>query len=100
MTPTNPGYSQTPDTAIVSIDNANGAIRTMLSGRSYQRDQLDLATAVRQPGSAFKPFTLVAAFEEGIPPGQLYSATSPFCSPAWTSSDHCVNNAEPGLGGY
>ncbi len=100
VTPSNPGYSQTPDAAIVSIDNANGAIRTMLSGRNYQRDQLDLATAVRQPGSAFKPFTLVAAFEEGIPPGQVYSATSPFCSPAWTSSDHCVNNAEPGLGGY
>ena len=96
----NPGYSQSPDAAIVSIDNENGAIRTMLSGRNYQRDQLDLATATRQPGSAFKPFTLVAAFEEGIPPGQVYSATSPFCSPAWTSEDHCVNNAEPGRGGF
>ena len=100
VTPTNPGYQQSPDAAIVSIDNANGAIRTMLSGRNYQRDQLDLATATRQPGSAFKPFTLVAAFEEGIPPGQVYSATSPFCSPQWTSADHCVQNAEPGRGGY
>ena len=36
-TASNPGYSQTPDAAIVSIDNANGAIRTMLSGRNYQR---------------------------------------------------------------
>jgi membrane peptidoglycan carboxypeptidase len=100
VTPGNPGYQQTPDTAIVSVDNADGAIRTMLSGRNYQRDQLDLATATRQTGSAFKPFTLVAAFEEGIPPGQVYSATSPFCSPAWTSQDHCVRNAEPGKGGY
>jgi membrane peptidoglycan carboxypeptidase len=100
VSPGNPGYAQTPDTAIVSVDNADGAIRTMLSGRNYQRDQLDLATATRQTGSAFKPFTLVAAFEEGIPPGQVYSATSPFCSPAWTSQDHCVNNAEPGKGGY
>jgi membrane peptidoglycan carboxypeptidase len=98
--PANPGYSQTPDTAIVSIDNGNGAIRTMLSGRNYQRDQLDLATATRQPGSAFKPFTLVAAFEEGIPPGQVYSASSPFCSPQWTSEDHCVSNSEPGKGGF
>ena len=64
----NPDYAQTPDTAIVSIDNANGAIRTMLSGRNYQRDQLDLATRAAA-GSAFKPFTLVAAFQEGIPPG-------------------------------
>jgi membrane peptidoglycan carboxypeptidase len=100
VTPGNPGYGQTPDTAIVSVDNADGAIRTMLSGRNYQKDQLDLATATRQTGSAFKPFTLVAAFEEGIPPGQVYSATSPFCSPAWTSQDHCVSNAEPGKGGY
>jgi membrane peptidoglycan carboxypeptidase len=100
VTPGNPGYEQTPDTAIVSVDNADGAIRTMLSGRNYQKDQLDLATATRQTGSAFKPFTLVAAFEEGIPPGQVYSATSPFCSPAWTSQDHCVSNAEPGKGGY
>jgi penicillin-binding protein 1A len=100
VTPANPGYSQSPDAAIVSIDNENGAIRTMLSGRNYQKDQLDLATATRQPGSAFKPFTLVAAFEQGIPPGQVYSATSPFCSPQWTSADHCVSNAEPGRGGY
>ena len=100
VTPSNPGYEQTPDTAIVSVDNANGAIRTMLSGANYQKDQLDLATATRQPGSAFKPFTLVAAFEEGIPPGQVYSASSPYCSPAWTSEDNCVNNAEPGGGGY
>jgi membrane peptidoglycan carboxypeptidase len=100
VTPSNPGYVQTPDTAIVSVDNATGAIRTMLSGRNYQKDQLELATATRQAGSAFKPFTLVAAFEEGIPPGQAYSASSPFCSPAWPSADHCVSNAEPGQGGY
>jgi penicillin-binding protein 1A len=96
----NPDYEQKPDTAIVSVDTATGAIRTMLSGRNYQKDQLELATATRQTGSAFKPFTLVAAFEEGIPAGQSYSATSPFCSPAWTSEDHCVSNAEPGRGGY
>ncbi len=98
--PGNPGYRQTPDTAIVSVDNVDGAIRTMLSGRNYQKDRLELATATRQTGSAFKAFTLTAAFEEGIPPGQVYSATSPFCSPAWTSEDHCVSNAEPGRGGY
>ncbi|MBA3690007.1 MAG: transglycosylase domain-containing protein [Actinobacteria bacterium] len=98
--PGNPGYRQTPDTAIVSVDNVDGAIRTMLSGRNYQKDRLELATATRQTGSAFKAFTLTAAFEEGIPPGQVYSATSPFCSPAWTSENHCVSNAEPGRGGY
>jgi len=96
----NPGYKQTPDTAIVSVDNVTGAIRTMLSGRNYNKDQLDLATATRQPGSSFKPFTLVAAFEQGVPPGQVYDSKTPFCSPKWPSPDHCVNNAEPGTGGF
>jgi penicillin-binding protein 1A len=96
----NPGYKQKPDTAIVSVDNASGAIRTMLSGRNYYKDQLDLATATRQPGSSFKPFTLVAAFEKGVPPGQVYDSKTPFCSPKWPSPDHCVNNAEPGTGGF
>ncbi len=96
----NPGYQYKPDEAIVSIDNSSGAIRTMLSGRNYQKDQLDLAVATRQSGSAFKPFTLAAAFQEGIPPGQVYDSKTPFCSPLWISEDNCVNNAESGTGGY
>lgn len=89
-----------PDVSLVSVDAKTGAIRAMLSGKDYQRDQLDLAWhGVRQVGSAFKPFTLVAAFENGIPPGKVYSGQSPFCSPLWISPDHCVSNAE-GSGGF
>ncbi len=90
-----------PDVSLVSVDAQTGAIRAMLSGKDYRRDQLDLVWhGRRQVGSAFKPFTLVAAFEEGIPPGKVYSSRSPFCSPAWTSADHCVSNAESGDHGY
>ena len=98
----NPNYSQTPDTAIVSVDNATGAIRTMLSGRNYQKDQLNLADARRQPGSSFKPFTLVAAFRDGIPPGSVFSTKSPLYLPEWTGNDcSCVSNAEgAGDAGY
>ncbi len=98
----NPNYSQTPDTSIVSVDNATGAIRTMLSGRDYQKDQLNLADARRQPGSAFKPFTLVAAFRDGIPPGSVFSTKSPLYLPEWTGNDcSCVSNAEgAGDAGY
>jgi penicillin-binding protein 1A len=98
----NPNYEQTPDTAIVSVDNATGAIRTMLSGRDYRKDQLNLADARRQPGSAFKPFTLVAAFREGIPPGSVFSTKSPLYLPEWTGNDcSCVSNAEgAGDAGY
>jgi len=98
----NPNYEQTPDTAIVSVDNATGAIRTMLSGRNYLQDQVNLADARRQPGSSFKPFTLVAAFREGIPPGSVFSTKSPLYLPEWSGNDcSCVSNAEgAGDAGY
>jgi penicillin-binding protein 1A len=94
-------HDRGPDVSLVSLDPTTGAIRAMLSGKDYRRDQLDLAwRGARQVGSAFKPFTLVAALEEGIPPGKVYSSESPYCSPAWTSADHCVSNAEGGDHGY
>jgi penicillin-binding protein 1A len=91
-----PAGSPPPDVSIVTIDNRTGAVKVILSGRNYRRDELDLATTGHQPGSAFKPFVLAGAFKEGIPPTQTYSSTSPFCSPAWDSEDHCVRNAEGG----
>jgi membrane peptidoglycan carboxypeptidase len=90
-----------PDVSLVSVDAQTGAIRAMLSGKDYRRDQLDLAwRGTRQVGSAFKPFTLVAALEQHVPPGKVYSSASPYCSPSWTSADHCVSNAESGDHGY
>jgi membrane peptidoglycan carboxypeptidase len=98
----NISMDQGPDASLVSVDAKTGAIRAMLSGKDYKRDQLDLVWhGARQVGSAFKPFTLVAAFEDGFPPGKVYSSKSPFCSPSWQSADHCVSNAEgPGDEGY
>ncbi len=83
-----------PDTSIVTVDTRSGAIRTLLSGKSFMRDELALATDPHPTGSAFKPFVLAAAFEQGIPPTQSYSSSSPFCSPLWNDDDHCVSNAE------
>jgi 1A family penicillin-binding protein len=81
-----------PDTAIVSLDNATGAIRTMLSGKDYAHDQIKLATQPQQPGSSFKPFTLVTAFEQGISPNSTFSSKSPQDLPGWGGP---VSNAEP-----
>jgi penicillin-binding protein 1A len=90
-----PNYRQVPDTSIVSVDNATGAIRSMLSGRDFLHDQLNLADSGRQVGSAFKPFTLVAAFREGIPPGSVFSTKSPLYLPEWSGNAcSCVSNAE------
>ena len=51
-----------PQGALVAIDPHTGYIRAMVGGRGT--DQFNRATqAVRQPGSAFKPFVFAAALE-------------------------------------
>ena len=61
-----------PTGAIATVDNTTGAIRVLASGVDYGTDieagqrPYDLASqGARQPGSAFKPFTLSAALESG-----------------------------------
>jgi len=73
VAPANPGYSPEPDVGIVSLATQTGAIRTMLSGRDYQKQQLNLVTTAHQPGSSFKPYVLATAFEQGIPPTATFS---------------------------
>ncbi|HEX6230991.1 MAG TPA: transglycosylase domain-containing protein [Actinomycetota bacterium] len=87
-----------PDASLVSVDATTGAIKAMLSGKDFERDQLDLVwRGARQVGSAFKPFTLVAAFQNGFPPGKVYSSASPQCGlEGWISESGCVSNAEGG----
>jgi penicillin-binding protein 1A len=58
-----------PTAALVSIDAHTGAVLAMVGGRNYHHSQFNLATqGERQPGSAFKPFVLASALEEGIAP--------------------------------
>ncbi len=54
--------------ALVALD-ASGAVRAMVGGRSYRSSPFNRATrALRQPGSAFKPFVYLAALEAGWQP--------------------------------
>jgi penicillin-binding protein 1A len=54
--------------ALVAIDS-DGAIRAMVGGKDYVSSIYNRATeAVRQPGSAFKLFVYLAAFEAGFKP--------------------------------
>jgi membrane peptidoglycan carboxypeptidase len=94
-----PGRSPPPDVSIVTIENETGAVKVIVSGRDYRKDELDLATTPHQPGSAFKPFVLAGAFKKGISPDETYSGSSPWCSPLWDDEDHCVSNAEGGSAG-
>ena len=54
--------------ALVSL-KPDGAVRALVGGRRYEDSQFNRATtALRQPGSAFKPFVYLAALERGLTP--------------------------------
>lgn len=60
-----------PTGVITLINNYTGAIEVMASGIPFDEEQYNLATqGKRNPGSAFKPITLLAALESG---SKLYS---------------------------
>jgi penicillin-binding protein 1A len=68
--------SQTPQAegAVVTLDPATGAIRSLVGGFDFTRNQFNSATqAFRQPGSAFKPFVYSALIEQGGWAGTLVS---------------------------
>ncbi len=85
-----------PPAALVSM-TPTGEVRAMVGGKdgdnvkkargfNYATD-----TPGRQPGSAFKPFTLLAAIEEGISPSSRFPGTSPMTIP----DPLCAQGAEP-----
>lgn len=64
-----------PEYSLVAIDYRSGHVLALVGGRDYATNQFDLATqGRRQPGSAFKPFVLARALQEGIKPEQTFSA--------------------------
>jgi penicillin-binding protein 1A len=65
-----------PSAGLASIEPDTGAIRAMAGAISAQGFNF-AAQARRQPGSAFKPFTLVAAIEKGLSLYKTYSASAP-----------------------
>ena len=57
--------------ALIAIDPRNGEILAMVGGRSYNQSQYNRAIAARrQPGSVFKPFVFLAAFEHAAEGGR------------------------------
>lgn len=62
--------------AIIAISR-DGAITAMLGGDNYQVSQFNRTTAMRQPGSAFKPVVYLVALENGMTP-ESYVNDSPF----------------------
>ena len=57
--------------ALIALDPHTGSIRALVGGRDYQTSQFNrVVQAKRQPGSLFKPFVYLAAFERRdlVPP--------------------------------
>lgn len=62
-----PRYNAT-QTALVSM-TPSGAVKAIVGGSNYEESQFNRATdALRQPGSAFKPFVYLAALLDGMKP--------------------------------
>ncbi|HEX2826407.1 MAG TPA: penicillin-binding protein 1A [Burkholderiales bacterium] len=55
------------ESALISVDPRDGAIRALIGGFDFNRNQYNHVTqALRQPGSSFKPFIYSAALEKGF----------------------------------
>jgi 1A family penicillin-binding protein len=60
------------EAALVAMEPTTGEVRAMVGGRDFKSSRFNRATqALRQPGSAFKPFVYAAALEAGYSPASL-----------------------------
>lgn len=84
------------NSALVATDVKTGQILVMVGSRDYFDKEIDgnynVATASRQPGSSFKPFVYVQAFEKGYTPDtvvfDLKTQFSTSCTPFNTTSEN------------
>ena len=62
-----------PQAALVAIEPKTGKVLAMVGGSNYRESQFNLAVqGERQPGSAFKPFVLATALDEGSLTGDAF----------------------------
>ena len=76
------GQMPQAEAAFVAVRPDDGAILALVGGFDYERNKFNHATqALRQPGSAFKPFIYSAALEKGFTPATIIN-DAPFFVPA------------------
>jgi penicillin-binding protein 1B len=62
---------QRAQAALIAVDPRNGEVLALVGGRSYNQSQYNRAIAAkRQPGSSFKPFVYLSAFERAAAEGR------------------------------
>ena len=64
------------DSSVVVLDNETAGVLAMVGGNDYAKEPFNLATnGLRQPGSSFKPMTLVAGLEEGHSTDEIFNSS-------------------------
>ncbi|MFZ9903045.1 MAG: transglycosylase domain-containing protein [Ilumatobacteraceae bacterium] len=78
-----PDNSVNAQAALVTVDNATGAIRAMVGGKPFKagENEVNLAMRRRQTGSSVKMFILAAALEAGVEADDYIDGTLPCTLP-------------------
>jgi membrane carboxypeptidase/penicillin-binding protein len=100
------GYRHTPMAAVppggedylqglvVAMDPLTGDVRALVGGREFGRSTFNRATyALRQPGSAIKPFVFARALEDSIPANRQLT-DSALAIPLQNGDVYSPNNAD------
>ncbi|HET7462112.1 MAG TPA: PBP1A family penicillin-binding protein [Longimicrobium sp.] len=70
---TDAGTTRYLQTAAIIMEAGTGEVRALVGGRDHDDSPYDrIFQAVRQPGSAFKPFVYLTALQNGTPPTQVF----------------------------
>lgn len=87
-----------PSAALVAINPVSGEILAMVGGRDFATQQFNVAVqGRRQPGSAFKPFVLASALDQGVSPEAMY-ASGPASFPLPNGQTWKVTGTSDGTG--
>jgi penicillin-binding protein 1A len=72
------GLANVGSAAVVSVEPATGAVRTMVGGPGFDAYKFNLATQnQRQVGSSFKTFVLTTIMEQGYSPDDIINGLGP-----------------------